>query len=387
LILTLDTENTTHAKGNPFSRCNKCCVITYKIDDQPSIAIKWEYDAPLSRDKLALIQKFLDEAELVVGFNLKYDLHWLRRYGLILPKKVWCTQLGQFIICDQQEKYPSLNSSCAYWGLGQKLDVIEKEYWSKGINTDQIPWVPLDEYSRQDVDLTYSLYLKQKEYLRENPSKVQLINLSNQDLMVLEEMEWNGLRFDTELANLRASVLAEQIKEIDATLKGIIGDYPCNFDSSDHKSAILYGGIIKFKIAEPYEHTYKSGQKQGLTEVRYKHSIKEVIFPRLVEPLPDSALAKDGLWSTDQGTLKILRARGKARTIIKQLQERATKEQLLSTYFEGWPKTIQKMDWPEGEVHSNLNQCVVITGRLSSSAPNQQNVPEDVYGCIKTRMH
>ena len=386
MILSLDTENTIFAKGNPFSDGNKCCVIGYKIDDAPTVVLKWEYDEPVSQDKLDLIQGLLDKCTLFVAFNAKYDLHWLRKYGLRLPKKVWCTQVAQFVILNQQEKYPSLNSACAHWGLGQKLNVIEEEYWSKGISTENIPWKLLDEYSRQDVDLTYSLFLKQQEYLRTHPSKKsKLITLLNQDLLILEEMEWNGLLFDTTLANERTIKLSGEIEELDKQLTSIVGNYPINFNSPDHLSCILYGGTIRFKIAEPYEHTYKSGPRAGMTETRYKHSINEVVFPQLVKPLDGSELAKANYWSTDAGTFKKLRPKGKARSIIELMVARSEKDKLVGTYYTGWPKKIAEMKWPSGIVHASLNQCVAVTGRLSSNGPNQQNVPGEVYDCIKTR--
>lgn len=384
--LTFDTENTTHAKGNPFSRCNKCCVISYKVNKSDTVVLPWEYDEPITTQKLELIQHQIDLCDIIVGFNLKYDLHWLKRYGIRFDhKELWCGQVAQFVIRDQQERYPSLDSSCAFWGLGQKLDVIEREYWDKGINTDQIPWEPLSEYARQDVDLTYSLYLKQQEYLRENPQKRQLINLLQQDLLILQEMEWNGLIYDTQESLRRAESLDSELKEIDESIKSRVGQYPFNFNSTDHVSAILYGGNIKFVDKQPYEHTYKTGQKQGQSVIRYKHVTKIINFPRLVTPLEKSELKKGSVWSTNEGTLVRLKAKEPARSIIKALLRRAELEQLRSTYYTGWPNKMKENDWPENEVHSQLNQCVVITGRLSSNAPNQQNVPGEVYELIKSR--
>ena len=385
-IFTFDTENTTHLKGNPFSRCNKCCVISYKVNADPTVVIKWEYDEPITGAKLALIQRLIDKCDLIVGFNLKYDLHWLKRYGIKFDhKRLFCCQVTQFVIRNQQERYPSLDSSCEFWSLGKKLDIIEREYWDKGINTDQIPWEPLSEYARQDVDLTYSLYLKQEEYLRNNPQKRTLISLLQQDLLVLQEMEWNGLIFDTTEANKRVEILTKELDSIYAAIKGTIGQHPINFNSPDHVSAILYGGTIEFVDKQPYEHTYKSGKKAGLTEVRYHHIKHSITFPELVKPLEKSELAKGKVWSTSADTLVRLKAKGAARTIIKGLLRIAELEQLRSMYYVGWPEKIKEADWPENEVHSQLNQCVAITGRLSSSGPNQQNVPGAVYELIETR--
>lgn len=380
-ILILDTENTTHQKGNPFSRKNKCCAFSYLYPPGKSTCIKVEYDSPVDHGTLRLIQDICDQADLIVGFNLKYDLHWLRRYGIILPNDVrfWCCQSAQFVIRNQSEKYPSLNSSCLFWGLGEKLDIVAKEYWDKGIDTPQIPWDVLYKYACQDVDLTYSLFKKQEEYLlRQNPPQQRLISLLNQDLEVLAEMEWNGLRYDMETSYKLGVELEREINKIDENIRGVIGNHPFNFNSNDHLSAILYGGTIEFERLEPYK------TKQGITR---NHHVKwKTVFPRLVNPIANSEYKKPGVWSTDEATLKELNPANKmAQTIIKGMQKRARLEKLVSTYYKGFPKKIEEMDWVPGEIHGQLNQCVAITGRLSSSGPNQQNIPPEVYELVRTR--
>lgn len=387
MILTLDTEATTYQTGHPFSRRNKLCAIALKEGDKPTVVFPIEYDAPVDRETLEAIREAISRASLVVGFNLKFDLHWLRKYDILLGsgKRLWCCQAAQFVIRNQTEKYPSLNSSCAYWNLGQKLDIIATEFWDKGLDTTDVPWELLSEYSVKDVDLTYSLFLRQQEYLRSNPKLERLISLVNQDLEVLAEMEWNGLMFNTSESLKRCEQQQQTIAEIDANIKELVGNYPVNPNSPDHVSAILYGGSIEFVSRTPYDHTYKSGSRAGETHVRFHKETQVVNFPRLVNPLPKSELAKDGFWSTAEGTLRRLKAKGVARTIIKLLLARAKHEQLRSTYYEGWPRRIREMDWPENTVHSQLNQSVVVTGRLSSSNPNQQNPPLEVQELVETR--
>lgn len=403
-ILTLDTENSTFQYGNPFSRRNRCCIIPYFLTDGVALSrigfLPWEYNEPLSVDYINTLSLLVKDADLIIGFNLKYDLHWLRRYGIIeygalttpsgkmdgvLNKTLWCTQVAQFIIRNQQERMPSLNSSCEFWGLPQKLDVVEKEYWDKGIDTPDIPLDILSEYGMKDVELTYQLYEKQMEYLKDKPELLRLIQLANQDLLVLAEMEWNGLRYDIDESATRAELMEGELAQIDKNLKGIVGDYNFNFNSGDQLSAILYGGSIKFRVSTPYKHTFKSGQKAGQTVERFTHEDTEVKFPRIVEPMDKFKLDKDGYWSTGEPALKQLKATGKAKEIVRLLLERAKLEQLVKMYYRGWPKKMVEMDWEAGEVHSQLNQCVVVTGRLSSSGPNQQNVPPEVYELVKTR--
>lgn len=352
--------------------------------------VEWEHRGPVSVDYVRVAESLFSDADLIVGFNLKYDLHWARRCGIItygvLNKTLWDVQLAQFIIRHQQEKYPSLNSTCEYWGLPKKLDVVETEYWDKGLDTTDVPYDILCEYGKYDVELTYKCYLKQMEYLQDKPELARLIRIANMDLLVLAEMEWNGLRYDVAESAVRAKDIEREIAELDQSIKGIVGPYDFNFNSNDQLSCLLYGGTVKFSRAIPYEHTFKSGQRAGQTVTRYKHEETEVVFPRLVKPDDRRKLAKDGYWSTDASALSSIKTKNRtAASLIKTLLRRSELERLLSTYYVGFPKKIAEMDWAEGEIHSNLNQCVAVTGRLSSTNPNQQNIPPEVYELVKTR--
>src|SRR5690606_27629138 len=82
----------------------------------------------------------IEDATLLIGFNIKFDLHWLRRYGIRPNDKVriWDCQLAEFIITGQQGAYPSLDGCCEKYGLGQKDDRIS-EYWKLGVDTTDIP--------------------------------------------------------------------------------------------------------------------------------------------------------------------------------------------------------------------------------------------------------
>lgn len=334
------------------------------------------------------MQELVADSDLIVGFNLKYDLHILRKCGILEYqdlKKVWDCQAVQFIIQNQQVRFPSLNGAAEYWNLAPKFDLVEKEYWSKGIDTPDIPWKILHEYARGDAVLTYHVYLAQKKYLDQHDKLRQLAALLNQDLVVLAEMEWNGLKYDTEESLKRSEKTKQEIRDIDASIKAIVGNYDFNFSSNDQLSAILYGGTIEFVRHIPYEHTYKSGPRIGLTETRYKHEKTPVTFPPLVKPTKGSELKKLGYFSVEEGVLSQLRCSGPAKQVVGLIIKRKELERLNSTYYEGFPKKMMEMDWPKDELHGQLNQSVVVTGRLSSSSPNIQNMPPEVDELVKTR--
>ena len=302
-------------------------------------------------------------------------MHWYKRIGIeISPtQRIWCCQLAEFILSGQTFTYPSLEETATRYNLGHKLDVVKTEYWDKGIDTDQIPESVLEEYTIQDVDLTYQVYLKQLERFKQNPALYKLFKLCCQDLLVLQEMEWNGLIYDEEVCNTRSTEIEEQLQVIHSKLSSVYPDIPINFNSPDQLSAFLYGGSISEVVKQP-DGFYKSGQKKG--QVKYKNV--EVIhsLPRLVEPLPKSKLKKEGVFKTDEGTLRKLKGPA-AKKYVSVLLEYAKLDKLNGTYYKGIPKLNKEMNWEPYTLHGQFNQVVAATGRLSSSKPNLQNFAGD----------
>jgi len=368
-IFALDVETTINHKGNAFDETNNLVLGGYGSDSY--------YDIFIPND-VGRIQEVLDQARLVVLFNAKFDLHWIRRIGvkfnIRLP--IWDCQLAEFVLSNQQWKYPSLEEACAKRGLGHKIDVIKEEYWNKGIDTNMIPFDVLTTYLRQDINLTYLLYLAQVEEFKklEHRDKLKLFRLQCYDLMVLQEMEYNGYKFNVEQAKIEVTKMEEATTRIVDALTVMFPDVPLNYSSNDHISCLLYGGDLIHEYRVPVG-VYKSGGKIG--ETRYKIMEQRYTFPRLVEPLKGSELAKEGYFSTNEDVLKNLNATGKAKKLIDLLLERRGIEKLRGTYYDGIPNLIKDMNWKDEIVHGQLNQCVTSTGRLSATKPNSQNMPSD----------
>jgi DNA polymerase-1 len=108
-------------------------------------------------------------------------------------------------------------------------------------------------------------------------------------------------------------------------------------------------------------------------------------LPRIVEPLKNSELKKEGYFSTEESTLLSLKPNKSVKSLITWLLERVKIVKLKSTYLEGLPKTIKDHGWLPNMLHSTLNQCVATTGRLSSVRPNQQNLPKEAKKFCITR--
>ena len=381
--LILDVETTISNKGNPFDETNKLCYIGFLGSTPRTISI--EYGDEPYRHKLEEIQKEIDNNEILVGFNIKFDLHWIRKYGInFVGKRIWDCQLVHFILTGQQYPYPSLNGVSAYYNLGSKLDVIATEYWSNKIDTPNIPKDLLEEYLIQDLQLTQKVYKKQMEEFAVSTKAMQrLISLHNQDLLILQEMEFNGLLFDENRSNILAKELETQIEVMDKILYDYHDLVEFNPNSTEHVSSLLYGGTFKVRRREVIG-VFKTGTRMGQQKERWVDH--EIVFPRLINPIKGSELVKEGFFSTDDQTLKSLKIRSKyGKDLVEVLLKRATLEKRLTAYYRGLVDLRKEMNWHEGRLYGQLNQCVARTGRLSSSKPNLQNFDVEIKTLFGSR--
>lgn len=299
--------------------------------------------------------------------------------------RVWDTMLAEFILSGQTNSFASLNSLAELYGLPIKQELVA-EYWAKGISTEDIPRDIVEEYGNWDVDLTYQVYLKQLQDPRMTPKLLKLILLDGADLLVLQKMEYHGLKYNKQKSLELARESNKRINEIEQELFKLGGIEELNFDSDDQLSAFLYGGSYSKDVFHPVTALLKSGPNKGAERTTNRFLRTDTFsFTGFFTPLKGTALKKEGLYSTAGDVLKQLRAKTKLqRLIIGLLLERADLVKKSGTYFEGLPKLMEEMNW-ETYIHGQYNQVIARTGRLSSSKPNMQNNPPDADLLFESR--
>jgi len=385
LVLDCETTGATNdTNGSAFSPQNRLMLIGASNLDGYQRFVVEHGEGPYG-DSIDAANRHVAGAGLLVGFNIKFDLHWLRRYGIDFTNhSLWDTQLVEFILNHQRWPDPSLGEVAVKYNLPRKLDRVRTEYWEMGLDTDQVPLPILSEYLEHDVFLTSEIYKRQREYLADKPQLRKLCWIHCQDLMVTEEMEWNGLKADFEQMQLGAEKLRSQIAKIDEELNEHVRDCPWfNWNSGEHLSALLYGGDVRGKQREEIDFNYKDGR----VAKKLRWVDKSITLPRLVEPLKGTQLQK-GHYQTNVPVLQQLRSYRAGREfkgLVDSLLQRAALEQRVSTYYEGWPKLAETMGWEDGVIHGNINHTRAGTTRLSSSRPNQQNKDKEFERCIITR--
>lgn len=371
--LCFDFETTTYNNGSPFdSRNSAVCVATLRSGGKPMV-----YHC--NDGGLSSLLLDIQWADRLIGFNLKFDLHWLRRLGIDFSgKKVYDPQASEFVLSGQTHRFPSLDDVAHKYLNATKNDEVRR-YWEEGYQTYDIPWEILSAYAAKDVDLT--LQAAYQQILQTPDLLKKLISLVNQDLLVLEEMEWNGFKFDRGLSIHKAQELEITIAELQWK-HNVLHNVPnFNWASNEHLSALLFGGTITEPIKVPVGH-FKSGQKQG--QVKFKNEVKEHHLPRLYTPPSGTETKKPGIYSVDEDSLASLS--GKHSGLIEDLLKIKKMQKELNTYLYGLPKK-QDEGFYTDYIYGQFNQCVAATGRLSSSNPNLQNLSEEAGRCLVSRFN
>lgn len=386
--LCLDFETTTFNHGNAFDSRNFAVSYSFfKPDGKFTTRWHGRYD---DLDFKQFLKAAVDDCTLFIGCNCKFDLHWLSNLGESLPAKcrVWDVQLAEFVLSGQTNSFASLNSLAELYGLPTKLDEVAG-YWEKGISTEDIPPDVLEEYNNYDVQLTYDVYQRQLSDPRMTPALKKLVLLQGADLLVLQDMEYNGIRFDKAAATKEAAILKEELEQLKAELTKLLGNI--NFNSGDQLSVALFGGAYEVENRHDEERTYKSGPKKGEKYSRSVLDSTEVVkCLGYFRPNPKDELAKTKgkpdnelvhgtrYYSTAADVLGQLPARTNVqKVVLAKLNRISYIEKLVGTYLEAIPQLMENMNWGD-YIHPQYNQCQARTGRLSSSRPNAQNFPHEV---------
>ncbi len=259
--------------------------------------------------------------------NAKYDRLILLRHGLALEGVVMDTLLADY-----------LRDANARHGLEELAErnfgfrpTSYGELVAKGATFASVPVEAAAQYCGMDVHLTWRLTPLLRDQLaalgEKLPPLLEQLELPLEP--VLAAMEATGIRIDT-------AYLGELSEELKATLARL---------EAEAKAA----AGVDFNLASPKQ-------------------LGELLFDTLGLDRKKSRRTKTG-WSTDAAVLEKLEA---DHPVVPLVLEHRTLSKLKSTYVDALPALVE----PEtGRVHTDFNQAVTATGRLSSSNPNLQNIP------------
>jgi len=133
---------------------------------------------------------------------------------------------------------------------------------------------------------------------------------------------------------------------------------------ADRQALETLGQSLEKSISELEKAIYDlSGEEFNINSPK---QLGEVLFDKL--GLPGGKKGKNGAYKTDADRLQKLAVNY---PIVKLVLDYRQLAKLKSTYTDGLVKVIEE----DGRIHSTFNQTVTVTGRISSTEPNLQNIP------------
>ena len=169
-IVTLDVETTTSHKQNgawtpsPFFE-NRLVSLGYK--NVMSIGV--EYLCFYHNEQRAHlhgwdeVQRVLDDTDMLVGHNIKFDLMWLRECGWRYDGPLYDTMVAEYLLSGSRRWPLSLAALAEKYEVGSKKTDLVQPYLDEGVTFDKIPYDIVEKYGKEDVLVTERVALKQTE--------------------------------------------------------------------------------------------------------------------------------------------------------------------------------------------------------------------------------
>ncbi len=259
--------------------------------------------------------------------NAKYDRLVLRSQGIHLAGVVFDTMLASYVL-NPEGSHNLSDLTLRY--LNQSSQSYS-DLVPKGKSIADLAIADVAHYCGADVHTTWRLMPLLRAELAQIPDLEKLFTQVELPLEpVLAEMEYQGIRID-------ADYLAHLSTDLDIDLKKI------------EEAAYEVAGQT-FNLASPKQ-------------------LSELLFETLGLDKRKSRKNKSGGYSTDAATLEKLED---DHPVVPLILQHRTFSKLKSTYVDALPELVRH---DTHRIHTDFNQAVTATGRLSSSNPNLQNIP------------
>ena len=258
-----------------------------------------------------ILQYIFENERLVVSYALKQTFKYFHGLKLKVKATFFDLQIAHYLIQPEiQHKLEMLAESYLDYELMQGENELH---------------LPVCEY----VEVYARLYPMVSKELQQN----NLESLFNEVEMplaeVLADMEYTGVKLDTEVLRENSQTLAKDIADLEEHIYALAGE--------------------KFNIASPKQ-------------------MGEILFEKL-RIIENAKLTKTKQYQTGEEVLNKLVNK---HPIVPLILEWRSLTKLKSTYIDALPQLINPKT---GRIHTTFNQTVTSTGRLSSVNPNLQNIP------------
>ena len=268
------------------------------------------------------------EQHLKVGQNLKYDLHVLENHGIRMRGIAHDTLLQSYVL--EAHRTHGMDA-LAQRHLG-RTTITYEQVAGKGasqIGFEQVALEQASTYAAEDAEVTYQLHTVLYPRLQAEPKLLDVYQrIEMPAMVVLQAMERHGVLIDTQALQRQSTELGEQLLALEQQAHELAGQ--------------------PFNLASPKQ-------------------LGEILFKQL--GLPSVKKTASGAPSTDEEVLEKLAL---DYPLPRLLLAHRSASKLKSTYTDKLPRMVHPRT---GRVHTSFSQATAVTGRLSSTEPNLQNIP------------
>lgn len=326
--LDTETDNLDYMAANLVG-------ISFALENGEAAYLPLQLDylgAPKTLEKttaLTLLKPVLENPAIQkVGQNFKYDLTIFARNGIDVQGVAFDTMLESYVL-NSTGRHNMDDLAKRY--LGHQTISFE-EIAGKGKNQltfNQIPLEQAAEYAAEDADVTMKLQQVLWEKLSKEPSLEKLFKEMELPLLgVLSRMERRGVLIDSDALFLQSNEIANRLSELEEQAYALAGQ-PFNLASTKQLQEILFDKL-GLPVIQKTPKGAPSTNEEVLEELAFSHELPKVLV------------------------------------------EHRGLSKLKSTYTDKLPQMVNPQT---GRVHTSYHQAVTVTGRLSSSDPNLQNIP------------
>ncbi|HOJ11977.1 MAG TPA: DNA polymerase I, partial [Clostridiales bacterium] len=270
---------------------------------------------------------FLDESVKKIGHNIKNLLLYLKCRDISLKGLAFDTMIAAYILNPSRNTYMVSELTADY--LKKEIEHLE-ELTGKGKNQICYREVPCNHLARAATGYSEAiLELKQvlEKEIRSNQQEMLYYQIELPLVEVLASMEYYGFKINKDELSTFSVELDEKIGTLTSEIYSLAGE-EFNINSTKQLGAILFD-----KLGLPVIKKTKTG------------------------------------YSTDAEVLEQLAS---MHSIVSSILEYRQLMKLKSTYVDGLLSVINERT---DKIHTSFNQTVVVTGRISSTEPNLQNIP------------
>lgn len=272
---------------------------------------------------------FADEKIKKFGHNVKFDMAILQQHGLVIKGICFDTMLASYLLNPgtRQHNLDAVAFTELHFEKITKEDLLGAK--KDKIDFTEAPLEKLNLYACEDADITFRLKKKLEGHLREQKLEKLLLEMELPLASVLLEMEQHGIQLDVRYLELLSAKLHARISELEQAIYAEAGS-KFNINSTQQLSVILFEDLAINPLGLSRTKTGISTGADELLKIRDEHPI------------------------------------------VKLIEEYRELTKLTSTYIDALPKLVHVQS---GRIHTNYNQTIAATGRLSSTDPNLQNIP------------